>query len=54
MQLEGKLAYIALSCVLLLSSIVLLINVLAQAPKQVQIAFHSEWDGNFEIYVMEV
>jgi len=53
MQLKGKLAYIALSCVLLLSGVVLLINVLAQAPKRAQIVFMSERDGDREIYVMD-
>jgi Tol biopolymer transport system component len=51
--LKGRLAYITLACVLLLSSVVLWVNVRAQAPQQAQIAFASERDGNPEIYVMD-
>ena len=53
MQSKHKLVYIVLSCVLLVSGVVLFINVRAQAPKQAQIAFHSNRDGNCEIYVMD-
>jgi TolB protein len=45
--------YILLSCVLILSGAVLLISVPAQAPEQVQIAFHSNRDWNLEVYVMD-
>jgi len=54
MQSKRKLTYTTLGCVLLLSGIVLLINVRAQAPQQAQIVFHSDRDGNYEIYVMDV
>ncbi len=53
MQFKQRLVYIVLSCVLMLSSAVLLINVLAQAPEQAQIIFFSDRDGNGEIYVMD-
>jgi len=53
MQCKHKLVYIVLSCVLLVSGIVLLVNVRAQAPKQAQIAFQSDRDGNCEIYAMD-
>jgi Tol biopolymer transport system component len=54
MQFKRKLVLVASGHVLLLSSIVLLISVPAQAPKQAQIVFHSNRDGNYEIYVMDV
>lgn len=54
MQFKYRLAYMALACVLLLSGVVLLINVRAQAPRQAQIVFSSDRDGNSEIYVMDV
>jgi Tol biopolymer transport system component len=38
---------------ILLGAVVTLINVRAQAPKQAQILFTSDRDGNFEIYVMD-
>ena len=53
MQSKKKLAYIALSGVLLLSGVALLITVQAQAPQQAQIAFCSYRDGNSEIYIMD-
>ena len=53
MQSKQKLTCIALGCMILLSGVVLLINVMAQAPKQAQISFHSNRDGNYEIYVMD-
>jgi len=53
MQFKQKLVYIASGCVLLLSGVLLLINVQAQAPQQAQIAFQSNRDGNQEIYVMD-
>ncbi|HIE30347.1 TPA: hypothetical protein EYP66_24065 [Candidatus Poribacteria bacterium] len=53
MQFKQKLAYIALSCVPLFFDVVLKINVQAQALKQAQIAFISDRDGNYEIYVMD-
>ncbi len=53
MQFKQRLVYIVLSCVLMLSGAVLLINVLAQAPEQAQIAFASYRDENLEIYVMD-
>jgi len=52
MQSKHKFVYIALCFVLLFSSTVLLIA-LAQAPKKAQIAFSSDRDGNYEIYVMD-
>ena len=54
MQLKQTLRYIMLSCVLLLSVAVLLINVQAQAPQKAQIVFQSWRDGNYEIYVMDI
>jgi len=53
MQFKQKLVYTSLGCVLLLSGVVLMINVRAQAPQQAQIAFDSDRDGNWEIYVMD-
>ncbi|MFC1713526.1 TolB family protein [Candidatus Poribacteria bacterium] len=53
MQFKQKLAYIALGCMILLSGVVLLINVRAQAPEKAQIVFESDRDGNYEIYVMD-
>jgi len=38
---------------LMLSGVVLLVNVPAQAPVQAQIAFQSDRDGNWEIYVID-
>lgn len=43
-----------LVCLFLLGGVVLLINVQAQAPKEAKIAFVTNRDGNFEIYVMDV
>jgi len=51
MQLNMKLVYIALGCLLLSGGI--LVSVWAQAPQQAQIAFTSKRDGNYEIYVMD-
>lgn len=48
-----KLAHIALGCLLLSGGILLSASVWAQAPQKAQIAFHSERDGNGEIYVMD-
>jgi dipeptidyl aminopeptidase/acylaminoacyl peptidase len=53
MQLKRKLVLVASGYVLLLSSIVLLISVPAQAPEKTQIVFASNCDGNWEIYVMD-
>jgi len=53
MQFKHRLAYIALGCVLLSSGILLFTNLRAQTPKQAQIAFVSNRDGNNEIYVMD-
>ena len=53
MQFKQKFAYIALGCMLLLGGIVSFINVRAQVPQQAQIVFHSNRDGNYEIYVMD-
>ena len=53
MQFKQKFVYSSFGCVLLLSGVVLLVNVRAQAPKQAQIAFASDRDGNREIYVMD-
>ena len=53
MQFKKKLVYIVLSCVLMLSGAVILINIQAQAPEQAQIAFYSKRDGNLEVYVMD-
>jgi hypothetical protein len=47
MQFKPKHGYITLGCTTLLSGIVLLINVMAQAPEKAQIAFSSNRDGNF-------
>ncbi len=52
MQFKKRFVYTALCCVLLSSSVVLLINIRAQAPKKAQIAFHSYRDGNYEVYVI--
>ena len=61
MRLKREFAYTSLGCVLLLSGVVLMINVQAQAPKQAQIVFYSNRDGadlskraDWEIYVMDV
>lgn len=54
MQFKQKLAYIALGCIMLLSSAILLMNVRAQTLQKAQIAFVSNRDGNEEIYVMDV
>ena len=51
MQLNMKLAHIALGCLLLSGGI--LVSVWAQAPQKAQIAFSSDRDGNWEIYVMD-
>jgi len=53
MQSRQKLVYAVLCLVLLLGSVVLLINVRAQEPQQAQIAFQSDRDGNYEIYIMD-
>ena len=54
MQFKKKLVYIVLSCVLLLSGVVLLINVWAQVPKQAQIVFSSNRDSRYwDIYIMD-
>ena len=53
MRSKHKLAYIALSCMLLLSGVVLLVNVRAQATKQARVTFNSDRDGNWEVYVMD-
>ena len=53
MQSKQKFVYTWLGCVLLLSSVMLLVNVRAQAPQQAQIAFESDRDGNCEIYAMD-
>ena len=47
--------FLVISLILLgvLSEGILLINVWAQVPTKAQIAFHSDRDGNFEIYVMD-
>ena len=42
-----------LSLLGLLSTLVLLVNVEAQAPRKAQIAFVSDRDGNGEIYLMD-
>ncbi len=52
MQSKQRLTNIALFSILLLCGIALLINAMTQAPKQAQIAFHSDRDGNYEIYIM--
>jgi Tol biopolymer transport system component len=53
MQFKQRLLYIVLSCLLILSGVVLLINVPAQAPEQAQITFQSDRDGNWEIYAID-
>ncbi len=53
MQFKQRLVYIVLSCVMMLSGVVLLINVRAQAPQKAQIVFMSDRDGGCEIYVMD-
>ena len=53
MQFKRRFVYIALCCVLLSSSVVLLIDVRAQAPTQAQIVFRSHRDGNGEIFAMD-
>jgi Tol biopolymer transport system component len=53
MRLNMELVHIALGCLLLPCGVLLLVNVWAQAPQKAQIAFHSEQDGNSEIYVMD-
>jgi dipeptidyl aminopeptidase/acylaminoacyl peptidase len=50
MQLNTKIAHIALACLFLLG---FLMGVWAQRPEQVKIAFYSNRDGNYEIYVMD-
>ena len=42
-----------LNCLLLSGSVLLLVSVWAQAPQKTQIAFYSDRDGNYEIYVMD-
>ena len=53
MQLKQKLAYIASGRVLLLGVTVLLIKAQVRAPQRAQIAFRSNRDGGWEIYVMD-
>ena len=53
MQLNMKLVYIALCCLLLSGGVLLSVSAWAQAPQQAQIAFGSDRDGNGEIYVMD-
>jgi hypothetical protein len=53
MQINMKLVHIALGCLLLSGGVLLLVSVCAKAPKKAQIAFQSNWDGNYEIYVMD-
>ena len=53
MQRKQIPGYIVLACMILLSTVVLLIGVWAQVPQQSQIAFHSDRDGNYEVYVMD-
>jgi hypothetical protein len=53
MQTSQKLACIALGCMILLSGVVLLIDVMAQMPQRAQIVFETNRDGNYEIYVMD-
>ena len=54
MQFKGKLAYMALSYVLLLSGVVPKINLQAQVPKQAQIIFqYNCCQENGEIYVVD-
>ena len=52
MQLNMKLAHIALGCLLLSGGVLLSVSVWAQTPQKAQIAFYSNRDGNDEIYVM--
>jgi len=54
MQFKQRFVYIALACLPLLSSVVLLMNAQAQAPMKAQIVFESDRDGSPEIYVMDV
>ena len=50
-----QLMFVTLAVFMLLGGVVLLVNVRAQASKQVQIAFSSDnGDGNDEICVMDV
>ena len=53
MHLKQRLGYIAIACMVLLSGVVLLIDVRAQALEQAQILFISDRDGNNEIYVID-
>ena len=53
MRLKQKHDRFTLGFIPLLSSVVLLISVQAQAPGQAQIAFHSNRDGAYGIYVMD-
>jgi Tol biopolymer transport system component len=46
--------FLYIASLALLIGVVSLINVGAQAPQKAQIAFESNRDGNFEIYVMDV
>jgi len=52
-QLKQRIGSIMLSCVLLLSIAILLINVQAQAPQKAQIVFQSDRDGSYQVYVMD-
>ena len=49
---KGKVSSI-MFCVMLLLGFEVWINALAQAPQQAQIAFNSDRDGNYDIYVMD-
>ena len=53
-RLECMVGYNVLVCVLLLNASVMLTDVQAQTPQKAQIAFHSNRDGNYDIYVMDV
>ena len=48
-----RLMFGILAVLMLLGGAVALINVRAQAPLQAQIVFHSDRDGNYEIYIMD-
>jgi hypothetical protein len=49
----GKNIIIYTTTLIMLIGIASLINVTAQAPQEAQIAFASDRDGNYEIYVMD-
>ena len=48
-----QLMFGTLAGLMLLSGVLLWLNCIAQVPKQAQIAFCSDRDGDFEIYTME-